>query len=87
MVVAKPPFSACRDSDQYRATTMIATTMNAAISERALSNDLDRGFGASSGGMKLTQTQKIPCRKKFLMQGWKVGVSVSVPCQWYAHAI
>ena len=57
------PFSVCRDSDQYRATMMIATTMNAAISERALSNDLDRGFAASSGGMKFTQTQKLPCTK------------------------
>jgi hypothetical protein len=39
--------------DQYRATTMIATTMNAAISERIRSNAFERGsaVGASSGGM------------------------------------
>jgi hypothetical protein len=39
--------------DQYRATIMIATTMNAAISESARSNDLDRGFAisASNGGI------------------------------------
>jgi hypothetical protein len=61
-----PPFSGCRDSDQYRTTMMIAITMNAAISERARSNDFDRGFVASSGGMRLTQTQKMPCTKR----GW-----------------
>jgi hypothetical protein len=39
---------------------MIATKMNAAINERARSDDFDRGFVASSGGIRLTQTQK--CR-------------------------
>jgi hypothetical protein len=36
--------------DQYRATMMIATTMNAAISERARSSAFDLGFVAVSGG-------------------------------------
>jgi hypothetical protein len=58
-----PSFSGCRDSDQYRATMIIATTMNAAISERARSNDFDRSFVASSGGIRLTQTQRMPCTK------------------------
>jgi hypothetical protein len=34
-------------SDQHRPTIMIATTMNAAINERARSGDLDRGFVGS----------------------------------------
>jgi hypothetical protein len=45
---------------------MIATTMNAAISERARSNDFARGFVASSGGMRLTQTQKNALHKRGL---------------------
>jgi hypothetical protein len=61
-----PPFSACSDSDQYRATMMIGTTMNAAINERAGSNDFDWGFVASSEGMRLTQTQKNALHKR----GW-----------------
>jgi hypothetical protein len=36
--------------DQYRATMMIATTMNAATSERTRSSVFDLGFGAASGG-------------------------------------
>jgi hypothetical protein len=36
--------------DQYRATIMIATTINAAISERARSNIFDFGIAIRSGG-------------------------------------
>jgi hypothetical protein len=36
--------------DQYRATMTIATTMNAATSERTRSSVFDLGFGAASGG-------------------------------------
>jgi hypothetical protein len=50
-----PLISAILDQpDQYRATMMIATTMNAAISERNRSSFFDRGASvASSGGMTL----------------------------------
>src|ERR1700676_5156163 len=37
-------------SCQYRATIMIATTMNAAISERTRSSVIDPGFAAVLGG-------------------------------------
>jgi hypothetical protein len=43
---------------------MIAPTRNAAISERARSNDFDRSLVVSSGGMRLTQT-KMPCTEGF----------------------
>jgi hypothetical protein len=36
--------------DQYRATMMMATTMNAATSERTRSIVFDPGFAAASGG-------------------------------------
>jgi hypothetical protein len=44
--------------DQYLATKMIAMMMNAAIIESARSSDFDRALAPSSGGMRLTQTQK-----------------------------
>jgi hypothetical protein len=36
--------------DEYRATMMIATTMNPSTSERTRSSIFDLGFGAASGG-------------------------------------
>jgi len=56
--------------DQYLATKMIATMMNAAISESARSSDFDGAFAPSSGGMKLIQTQKRPApNERRPMQG------------------
>jgi hypothetical protein len=37
-------------TDQYRATIMIATTINAAVTERSRSSVFDLGFAAMSGG-------------------------------------
>jgi hypothetical protein len=46
------PVVAMKRSDQYRATMMMAATMNAAISERARSKFFDLGC-TSRGGMTL----------------------------------
>jgi len=50
--VDQPPPFQCGLSNQYRATIMIATTMNAATSERVRSRVFDPNFAiSSSGGM------------------------------------
>ena len=48
--LTEPPPLQCGPSNQYRATMMIATTMNTATSARARSSVFDPDFAISSGG-------------------------------------
>jgi hypothetical protein len=45
--------------DQYRATTIIATTMNAATSESQRSRTFDRDFAISSSGVMISLGRRL----------------------------